>query len=77
MMDFLKNLTLKALKYVHIKQENKGVFFNFKPSEMTLLALSGSFEYMCYGSAAILNVYSFNAWIDFRRQNLTSTNSDI
>ena len=40
---------------------------------MSWLALSGSFEYICYGSTAIINIYPFIAGIDFRRQNLTST----
>ena len=41
---------------------------------MCLLALSDSFEYLCYGSTAIKNIfYSYSAGIDFCRQNLTST----
>ena len=39
---------------------------------MSLLALSAQFEYLCYGSTAILNIYFFSAAIDFRRQILTS-----
>ena len=40
---------------------------------MSQLALSDSFEYLCYGSAIIRNiVYSYSAGIDFSRQNLTS-----
>ena len=36
---------------------------------MFLLALSDSFEYLCYGYTAILNIFdSFSAGIDFRRQ---------
>ena len=39
----------------------------------TQLAFSVSFEYLCYGSTAIIiSYYSFSAAIYFRRQNLTS-----
>ena len=41
---------------------------------MSLLAFSNSFEYLCYGSTAITNIfYSYSVGIDFSRQNLTST----
>ena len=41
---------------------------------MSSLALSDSFEYLCYGSTAIrIFFYSYSAKIDFSRQNLTST----
>ena len=41
---------------------------------MSQLALSYSFENLCYGSAAIRYiVYSYSAGIDFSFQNLTST----
>ena len=36
---------------------------------MSSLALSDSFEYLCYGSTAITNIFTF----DFSRQDLTST----
>ena len=40
---------------------------------MSQLALSCSFEYLCYGSKAILNIFnSFSAGTVFKRQNLTS-----
>ena len=40
---------------------------------MSYLALFDSFEYLCYGSTAICNIfYSYSAGIDFRRQNLTT-----
>ena len=38
---------------------------------MSLLALSTSFEYICYGSTTIINVLIFQPGIDFRHQNLT------
>ena len=41
---------------------------------MSLLGLSDSFEYLWYGSTAILNIlYFYSVGIDFGRQNLTST----
>ena len=39
---------------------------------MSYLALSASFEYLCYGSTAIINISLFQYEIGFRRQNLTS-----
>ena len=39
---------------------------------MSQLALSALFEYLCYGSTAIINVSLFRTGIDFRRQNMTS-----
>ena len=39
-----------------------------------VLALSTSFEYLYYGSTAIIIIFcSFSTGIDFRRQNLSST----
>ena len=39
-----------------------------------IINVSDSFENLCYGSTAILNMFSsYSAWTDFRRQNLTST----
>ena len=40
--------------------------------QMSYSALSASFEYLCYGSTAIIFFYSISAGVDFRRQNLTS-----
>ena len=41
---------------------------------MSSLALSDAFEYLCYGSTAIRNIFTlYSAGIDFTRQNLTST----
>ena len=39
---------------------------------MSWLARSASFEYLCYGSTAIVNILFFSAAIVFRRQILTS-----
>ena len=39
---------------------------------MFKLAISGSFEYQCYGSTVIIFVNSSSARIDIRRQILTS-----
>ena len=48
-------------------------FLNLKSSQMSQLALSASFEYLCYGSTPIVNILIFfSAGIDVRRQNLTS-----
>ena len=39
-----------------------------------IINVSYSFENLCYGSTAILNIFSsYSAWTDFRCQNLTST----
>ena len=54
--------------------------FNLKSSQMSYLALSTSFEYLCYGSTAIINTINlFQCWDRFyksesdiyRRQILT------
>ena len=39
---------------------------------MTLLALSASFEYLCYGSKPLFNINSFCAGTVFRRKDLIS-----
>ena len=39
---------------------------------MSSSALSASFDYLCYGSAATIFSNSFSAGIDLMRQNLTS-----
>ena len=49
-------LTLEALKYFCIKNGDQKCFFNLKSSYMSLLALSASFEYLCCGSTAIINI---------------------
>ena len=55
--------------------ETKG-FFNLKSSQMSQLALSGSYEYLyVMGPRPLEIVYSYSAVIDFRhirRQNLRS-----
>ena len=40
---------------------------------MSSLALSNLFEYVCYGSTTIKNIFTSTVQIDFSRQNLTST----
>ena len=47
------------------------LIFQFKFMWMLSLALSASFEYLCYGSIQQI-VYSFSARMDLRRQILTS-----
>ena len=42
-------------------------------TNVLVIALSASFEYLCYGSTAITNIYPFSAGTVFIRQNLTST----
>ena len=39
---------------------------------MSSLALSALFEYLCFGSTAIINILFFTAGIDLRDDNLTS-----
>ena len=51
-------LTLKALNFTMEIMETKGVFFNLKLSQMSSLALSDSFEYLCYGSTTIRNIFT-------------------
>ena len=50
-------LMLKALlmKYFYINQKTE-VFFQFKSSYLSELAVSASFEYLYYGSTAIINI---------------------
>ena len=48
-------------------------FLNLKSSLMSYSAPSDSFEYLCYGSTAIINGNSYSVGIDFSRQSLTST----
>ena len=51
----LKGLTLKTLKCLYTNKENKRVS---ETSQMPLLALSASFEYLCYGSTTV-NIFTF------------------
>ena len=46
--------------------------FNLKSSQVSKLAFSASFEYLCYGSAAIIFFNSFKEGFVFRHQNLTA-----
>ena len=38
------------------REQRNHIFFNLKSSSMSLLAFSASFEYLCYGSTANLNM---------------------
>ena len=49
------SLTLTALKYFCI-DHGEQVFFNLKSSWLSLLALSFSFKYPCYGSLTVRNI---------------------
>ena len=49
----LKGLTLATLKYLCTNYRDQRVILNLKLSSMPQLALSASFEYVCYGSTAI------------------------
>ena len=40
---------------------------------MSYSGLSNSFEYLCYGSTAIRNIFTRTVQGEFSRQNLTST----
>ena len=37
-------------------------FFNLKLSKMSSLALTDSFEYLCYGLIAIINIFTLTVW---------------
>ena len=67
-------LNLTALKYLSINHGDQRSFFNLKSSYMYYSALSASFEYLCYGSMAIIMhlFISVSTGTVFRRQNLTS-----
>ena len=49
-------LTFKALKYWCINHRNQWGFFQFEIIINVLVRSSASFEYICYGSAAIINI---------------------
>ena len=66
--EILLLLSLKALKYKNTSRvcPEPDVIINVSVSSLAL-----SFEYLCYGSTANINVfYFFNSGIDFRCQNL-------
>ena len=53
--------------------------FNSKSSWMSELALSDSFEYLCYGSMAIINIFTLTArgsTLDVRIWRLQTSDSD-
>ena len=55
-----------SLRCFYINQENKGLLcYHHK-------CLSALFEYLCYGSAAIINILLLQDADDFMRQNLMS-----
>ena len=37
-------------------------FFNLKLSLISLLAVAASFEYLCYGSTNIINIFTLSVW---------------
>ena len=52
--------------------DTKG-FFNLKSSLMSELALSDSFEYLCYGYTTIISIFTLTAESDvYGRQILTT-----
>ena len=65
-------LTLITLKYFYINHGNQSGFSNLKSSKilcpLIYLALFASFEYLCYGSSAIINSLldrqNLRRWID-------------
>ena len=63
----VKGLTINALKYFCIKHGDQRFFFQFEIIINVLLITCAM------GLQPLPIVYSFSAGIDFRRQNLTST----
>ena len=51
----LNPFTLTTLKHSRINHEDQRFFFQFEMI-INILALSGSFEYLCYGSTASINI---------------------
>ena len=49
---------VKALKYYVYKPWRPKSFFNSKLCQTSYLALSASFEYICYGCTAIINIFT-------------------
>ena len=49
-----------TLKYFCVSHKDQRVVFYLKSSEMSWLALSDLFEYLCYGSTAIRNILFFS-----------------
>ena len=55
----LSRLTLKALNIFYINHRVQTYFlFSWKSSDMSQSALSDSFEYLCYGSTASINIFT-------------------
>ena len=70
MLTFCQNQLLK--RWNHTNQEIKG-FFKFEIIINVLVISCRFIWYLCYGSAAIINIFIVSVGIDIRRQNLTST----
>ena len=49
-------LTLKALKYFCLNYGDQRVSLNLSASKISKLAISASFEYLCYESKAVMNI---------------------
>ena len=60
------------LQYFVFTKDAAFHIFNLKAPYISQLALSVSFEYLCYGSTAIRNILSYSAGTVFIRKNLTS-----
>ena len=52
------SFNLLCLRYFCINHGDQRFFFNLKSSEMSYLALSASFEYLCYESKAIRYIFT-------------------
>ena len=52
------DLTLKALNFFYKNLRDQRVYFNLILLKMSYSALSNSFEYPCYVSTAIRNIFS-------------------
>ena len=70
---------LQRWNSILLRMETKGVFFNLK-SSISQLALSASFEYICYGSTVIINMLFIavrGSTLDVRIWRLWTSDSDI
>ena len=66
-MERSDHLNSDCAEFFCINHGEQRVFLNLKSSEMSQLALSDYFEYLCYGSTALERFYSYSAGIDFGR----------
>ena len=53
----------KALKYFCTNHGNQRVFSILIHHQCLKSALSASFEYLCYGSTAIRNIFTLTVWV--------------